>query len=228
MKIRIEDNHNIISDLQHAATTLTDDPGNHKKKALLGAALTAGGVALAVRTGNKLGKQPQSLVQTLVSSSIPAGIYYAIQNRDNPKKSLMGLGATGAAIAVNSHYNPYKDFTPDKDIASKGVGITAAVLPAVYTIHQLQKMRDREKLNYIKNTTELSPIEKAEEINRIKMRKDLYTKYPLTRVLPLSERLRSEYNEMHPVSSVISPKDAVEYGILSEDEVLNYKQKESI
>lgn len=211
-------------DIVNAVTTLDNDPGNHKKKALLGLTGTVAGILAAKHylgngVGEEIGRQLQpssgpakgGIIEALLSASTPAAIYYAVQNRDKPGRA--GLGATAAAgsIALKNEAR--------KNIASTGIpaelvvplakvnaSVALAAGSGLYTMHQLQAAADTAKLEALK-AAELSDVEKAKEINRIRSRKDFLTRYPAFRPAPYAEKLREVYNRFHKPEPKVSASD---------------------
>lgn len=227
ISVKFNGPHNIPNDLINAASNISDDPGNHKKKALIGAAGTVAGIALTKKyytdaiketakdmlkdapTSNSKG----SLVASLISAATPAAIYYAIQNRDRPERAGLGIGFTTAAVDIaNDHRKNIKASTTGLDpkfrssLARADASLGLAVGAGLYTVHQLQVAADEAKLKSLE-TSNINDEDKAKEINRIRGRKDFLTRYPIFRPAPYSERLRSIYNKFHPPVPQVSKED---------------------
>ena len=211
-------------DLVNAVTTLDNDPGNHKKKALLGLTGTVAGILAAKHfLGNGVGDeinrqlQPSSvpsksgIIEALLSASTPAAIYYAVQNRDKPGRA--GVGAAGAAASVALKNEARKNIVstgiPTElavPLAKVNASVALAAGSGLYTMHQLQAAADSAKLEALKGA-DMSDVEKAKEINRIRSRKDFLTRYPAFRPAPYAEKLREVYNRFHQPEPKVSASD---------------------
>lgn len=219
--------HNIGGEVLHAVKTIKNDPGNHKKKALAGTAAILGGLALTSRyytdavknavkdkTAPINGDGAQTLISRIAGAVTPAALYYILQNRDRPERAGLGAGVAAASIREANKARKQIDASVtgidpklrnDLLKANGSIGLTA--LSGLYTLHQFQAAADEERLAEIAASKDLSDVEKAKEINRIRSRKDFLTRYPAFRAAPYSERLRGWYNKFHKPEPVVSPED---------------------
>lgn len=227
--LTVTDKVNLFPDIYNAATTFrTDDPGNHKKKALLGLAATAGGayatskyLTESLQHGIKDQLSPRrpggpgipAIISTLLSAATPAAIYYTVQNRDRDDRFALGAAATGATLVghdlqrhrIKSTGIPKEMRVP---LLKADASILAAAGAGLYTLHQLQAASDQAKLKALEADGTLSDVEKAKAINSIQSRKDFLTRYPAFRYAPYAEKLRSVYNRYHEPEPRITPEDA--------------------
>lgn len=210
--IELPGEHNVLRSLYDATRTINNDPGNHKKKALLGAAGTILGTAVAMKNlsgpleheiESQLGPEPTSLKSKLVALSLPASAYYIMQNRDRPSR--MAVGATAAGLGLVGHKQEmdnspnYKGIPPEllSTVLKADAGAGLAMGSFAYMSHQLQAASDKEKIKALATRTDLSDVEKAREISRITAKHDFLTRYPVLRSAPFSEKLRKWYNRFH-------------------------------
>lgn len=162
----------LLPDLVHAWKTRDNDPGNHKKKALLGAAATGTGVAvLAPLLGAKALKNIKNSANVgakLTAAMVPAGILYAVHNKENRNKVIGGTGTalTGAALFHHNYINNkalQKAYRNSKrvPIISDAKIIAAAGLPvasAMYTASELGKMHKEESGENYKELDYVFPL----------------------------------------------------------------------
>lgn len=225
--VTITDKVNLFPDIANAVKTINDDPGNHKKKALVGLAATAGGAyathkfftdALRKDINTRLGRPNNqsgvpAIISALLSAATPAAIYYTVQNRDRDDRFALGAVATGASlVAHNENRKRIKSTGIPPEMVAPLLKANASIMTmagaGMYTLHQLQAAADEEKLKALETADTVSDVEKAKEINRIRSRKDFLTRYPIFRYAPYSARLRSVYNQYHQPEAKISPADA--------------------
>ena len=228
--VKIDIKTSLPKDLYNAATTFAEnDPGDHKKKALLGAVGTVAGIIAAKHylgdgVAEKIQDQlkPKSpspytgkLVAALLSASTPAAIYYAVQNRDRPTRA--GLGGAVAAGSIAAKNEARKNIVstgiPQElrvPLAKANASVALAAGSGLYTLHQLQAAADEAKLQALA-TADMSEVDKAKEVNRVRSRKDLLTRYPVLRPAPYVDKLRSVYNKFHQPEPRVSASDYIRY-----------------
>lgn len=220
--IELPGEHNVVRELYDSIRTIKDDPGDHKKKALVGAAGTLLGAALATKSysgplsdevNRQLGSPETASTQSkLIALSLPASAYYIANNADRPERQLLGSAAAGLGLAghdyerQNSNFRGVpKELVPAMLKADAGAGL--ALGSFIYMNHQLQKASDLKRLQALATMDNVSDSDKAREINRIRTQKDFLTRYPVFRSAPFSEKLRSLYNRFHKPEAVVSKSD---------------------
>ena len=228
--VKVDIKSSLPADLYNAATTFaTDDPGNHKKKALLGAVGTVAGIIAAKHyLGDGVAEKIQDqlkptkpspytgkLVGALLSASTPAAIYYAVQNRDRPGRAGLGSAVAAGSIATKNEArkNIVSTGIPQElrlPLAKANTSVALAAGSGLYTLHQLQAAADEAKLQALA-TADMSEVDKAKEVNRVRSRKDLLTRYPVLRPAPYAEKIRSVYNRFHQPEPRVSASDYIRY-----------------
>lgn len=227
--LTVTDKVNLLPDIYNAATTFrTDDPGDHKKKALLGLAATAGAAYATskyfnegLRRGIKDQLSPRTpggpgipaIISTLLSAATPAAIYYTVQNRDRDDRFAIGAAATGATLVghdLQRHRIKSTGIPPEMrgPLLKADASLLAMTGAGIYTMHQLQAAADQAKLKALETDGTLSDVEKAKAINTIQSRKDFLTRYPVFRYAPYASKLREVYNRYHQPEPRITPEDA--------------------
>ena len=180
--------------IHNAIVTIDDDPGNHKKKALAGfggAALASIGGAVAISKLPKANVPVGTEPSTTALLAIPAGTYYAMQNRDNVDKRNLGL-ATAAAGLVVANKGAGVANVPQLTNAQRLTAAAALATPtalATYGVHELHKAeqikREQQAL-----ATSTQPKDGVDLINKSK-NTDLVDKYPLLSLSNLKERFKA-------------------------------------
>lgn len=165
-----ETERGILDSVRNAASTIDDDPGNHKKKGLA----SLGGAALSTYFGTKLipniprptSIQPPSTASLL---AIPSGLLYAANNAKNKLKVGLGLGLAGAGlIAANSGARSTQGptLTTGQRVAVAGALLAPTALTA-YGLHELKKseeiQRERQRIS-----TQTNPVDGPEALNPTK------------------------------------------------------------
>lgn len=200
--------HNLLEETIEAVKTIKDDPGNHKKKALVGLGLTAAGagtMALALRNPGLReafkATAPSTLTGKILAAATPAAIYYMLQNMDRPERAALGAGvAAGTAGGKMLLTTPPAIAVPASAqgaLVANSMGSLAMLHGYLMMSKNFQKASDIQKLKLIANDKNLSDEEKRIAIDMIVSRKDFLTRYPAFRHAPYAERLRSMYNKAH-------------------------------
>lgn len=230
LKVELNGPHNPILETYDNLKTLDDDPGNHKKKALVGMAGVGAGAAIALAANARAmreaaesvttpqGTDPKSKAYMAAGMAIPAALYYIYRNTDRPGRQGLGAGVLAGAIQHQDEFRQQAGFSGMQDVppdvrAQLGLastGVLLATTSGVYTAHQLQAAADEAKLRAL-GTSGASEVEKAKEINRIRAKKDFLTRYPVFRPSPYAERFRGWYNKFHKPSPVVSKADYDKY-----------------
>lgn len=216
--ISSEGPHDILGSLWNAVETVGNDPGDYKKKSLVGAAGTLGSGALIayllsrgmLSTRDKMPDIPNKGAILGLGALQALSAYYTARNVDRPVRAGLGGAILGGSTLASmrlarSHEIPNHNSPIPGAIGALGLGSSAA-----YMVNNLQLADDRAKLDGIVSDPKLSDAQKVEEINRIREGKDLLTRYPLIRVAPYSEKLRTVYNKLHtPSNDVKGAQDFV-------------------
>lgn len=180
-------NTNYLKDMLHAAKTIDNDPGNHKKKALISGIPSIG--ATAYVSGkllkNSLHNFSQNPTRAITGTAVPLGLIYAYNNKDNIKKKMLGIGTAatgfGANFAYHMHHiknqlaqNPETVYQPQTKQLAKSIGLIAApVAGLLYSNNELSKMREAEHaekrglLDYMQNPN-ISILNKINTLSLIK------------------------------------------------------------
>lgn len=202
--------HNILGSLRDAITTLKDDPGGYKKKALVGAAGTVGSTALLAYLASKGVLTPHDdngskLIAPLIGLATLSS-YYTARNVDRPERAILGGVVNAGATKALMDRVP-EDTATSLPITAGSIGLSVSV---PYMLNNLQLADDQAKLQAIASDPKLSENQRVMEINRIREGKDLLTRYPMLRVAPYSEKLRALYNRVHtPSSDVKGARDFI-------------------
>ena len=213
LRIALEGPHNLVEDTVHAVRTLSDDPGGHKKKALLGMGIAAAGAGtMALALQNKglrkafTATAPSTLTGKLLAAATPAAIYYMLQNMDRPERAAAGGAVAAGSVAGRvMTANPSVATVPASAqgaLLANSIGSMALLNGYLMMSKNFQKASDIEKLKMIAADTTMSDEEKAIAIDMIVSRKDFLTRYPAFRHAPYAERLRSMYNRAHGYETV--------------------------
>lgn len=230
LKVELNGPHNPILETYDNLKTLDDDPGNHKKKALVGMAGVGAGAAIALAANAKAmreaaetvttpqGTDPKSKAYMAAGMALPAALYYIYRNTDRPGRQGLGAGVLAGAIQHQDEFRQQAGFSGMQDVPPEiraqlglaSTGVLLATTSGVYTAHQLQAAADEAKLRAL-GTSGASEVEKAKEINRIRAKKDFLTRYPVFRPSPYAERFRGWYNKFHKPSPVVSKADYDKY-----------------
>lgn len=206
--------NNILNETIDAIKTLSDDPGNHKKKALLGLGMaSAGAGAMYAASKNKKFMKafnktaPSTLTGKILAAAAPAAIYYMLQNMDRPERA-----AAGASIAAGVQAHKILNVAPNIAVTVPASAKGALMLNAAGSMglmngylmasSNFQKASDIKKLKMIDEDPNLSDEEKRIAIDMILSRKDFLTRYPAFRHAPYAERMRSMYNKAHGYGTV--------------------------
>ena len=212
--IEFQGPHNILHDTLDAIHTLSDDPGNHKKKALLGLGIAgAGAGAMYAASRNKKFMKafnktaPSTLTGRILAAAAPAAIYYMLQNMDRPERA-----AAGASIAATAQAHKILNVAPNVSatvpasaqgaLLANAAGSLGLINGYLMASSNFQKADDLKKLKMISEDPNLSDEEKRVAIDMIVSRKDFLTRYPAFRHAPYSERMRSMYNKAHGYGTV--------------------------
>ena len=206
--------HNILHDTLDAIQTLSDDPGNHKKKALLGLGIAGAGAGAmyAASRNRKFMKAfnktaPSTLTGRILAAAAPAAIYYMLQNMDRPERA-----AAGASMAATAQAHKILNVAPNVSatvpasaqgaLLANTAGSMGLINGYLMASSNFQKADDLKKLKIISEDPNLSDEEKRVAIDMIVSRKDFLTRYPAFRHAPYSERMRSMYNKAHGYGTV--------------------------
>lgn len=230
LKIHLNGPHQPVEEIYHSIKTLDDDPGNHKRKALIGLAGVGLGTAAALsasagqvkevveKVTAPKGVDPKSKAYMAAGMAVPAAMYYLYRNLDRPSHAGLGVGVLAGAIEQQEAFRQQSGFTGLKDLPPEvqsqirlaNTGTLLATTSGIYAVQQLQQAADEAKLRAL-GMSGASEVEKAKEINRIRTKKDFLTRYPVFRPSPYSERFRSWYNKFHKPSPVVSKSDYDKY-----------------
>lgn len=111
--------HNLGKETLHAIKTIKDDPGNHKKKALLGLTGALASFGLAAKDiisvnhdetfkalTEQMNRAPENtsvisrIAEKVPWGAIPASAYYMARNIDRPARAGVGAAATAASVKL--------------------------------------------------------------------------------------------------------------------------------
>lgn len=208
VSVTVQGPHNIFNEVYDAVTTMSDDPGHHKKKALLGLGIAgAGAGAMYAALKNPALRKafdstaPATLTGKILAAATPAAIYYMLQNMDRPERAAIGGAVAAGSTAARYMTAPTTMITVPASaqgaLMANSLGSAALLHGALFATKHFQRASDIQKLKMIAADKNLSDEEKDHAIRMIIERKDFLTRYPAFRMAPYSERLRTIYNKAH-------------------------------
>lgn len=193
------------ADVMHAVSTLPNGIQTDAKKKLIASAAMAGVAAgmaaygatkiptalkpymVNDKAGLELGKAIGKMLPLLGTAG---GSYYAWRNKENDRKRM--IGSAVAALSGAGLATQVLDRTPVEDVTKEmvmkampfSVGSTTMFGSIMYGAHPAQSIADQEVVDNAMSSE--APLhEVAEIVNNIREQRNLNSRYPVTRYLPI-------------------------------------------